>query len=241
MPKESERTHEPVFYEFSEYKAEILKSLLSEKEARFSYEEIISWFTNLKSMTDLQISKCNICELSDWRVDRFSISHRGNKYFEILGISSRIGGREIAEWCQPIIRQREAGIIGFIIRKIKNVYHLLVQAKIEPGNFDVLEMAPTVQCITGSYRNPEYSVKYLEYFLGKKTCTVLYDALQSEEGGRFFHEQNRNIVVLVDDEFPLEVDAHFIWMTFEQAKEFIKFNNYFNIEARGLLTCISPV
>ena len=70
---------------------------------------------------------------------------------------------------------------------------------------------------------------------------MIYDTLQSEEGGRFFHEQNRNIVVLVDDEFPLKVDEDFIWMTFQQAKEFIKFNNYFNIEARGLLTCISPV
>jgi oxidase EvaA len=241
MQKKLEIPPGPVFSAFSEYKDEILNSLLCEKEARFSYEEIISWFTNLKSMTDLQIDKCNICDLSDWEINPFSISHRENKYFEILGISSRIGSREVTEWCQPIIRQRETGIIGFIIRKINNVYHLLVQAKIEPGNFDVLEMAPTVQCITGSYRNPEYSVKYLEYFLGKKKCTVIYDTLQSEEGGRFFHEQNRNIVVLVDDAFPLNVDKDFIWMTFQQAKEFIKFNNYFNIEARGLLTCISPV
>ena len=241
MPISSRPPHKSLFFDFSEHKDEILKSLLSEKEARFSYEEIISWFTNLKSMTDLEIQKCNISDLTDWNVTPFSISHKENKYFEILGISSRIGGREIADWCQPIVRQRETGIIGFVVRKINNVYHLLVQAKIEPGNFDVLEMAPTVQCITGSYRNPEYSVKYLEYFLGKKSCTVLYDALQSEEGGRFFHEQNRNVVVLANESFPLEVDDHFIWMTFQQVKEFIKFNNYFNIEARGLLACISPV
>jgi len=241
MKKKSTPSRDSVFSPFSKYKDEILKSLLIEKKAQFSYEEIISWFTNLKSMTDLQIERCNISELSDWVVTPSSISHRENKYFEILGVSSRIGSREVTEWCQPIVRQRETGIIGFIIRKINTVYHLLVQAKIEPGNFDVLEMAPTVQCITGSYRNPEYSVKYLEYFLGKKKGTVIYDVLQSEEGGRFYHEQNRNIVVVVDDTFPLTVDKYFTWMTFQQAKEFIKFNNYFNIEARGLLTCISPV
>lgn len=241
MKNKSAPTNDKLFSLFSKHKNEILTSLLFEKKAQFSYEEIISWFTNLKSMTDLQIERCNINELSDWVITPSSISHKENKYFEVLGISSRIGSREVTEWCQPIIRQRETGIIGFIMRKINNVYHLLVQAKIEPGNFDVLEMAPTVQCITGSYRNPEHSVKYLEYFLGKKKRTVIYDVLQSEEGGRFFHEQNRNVVVVVDDSFPLEVDKYFTWMTFHQAKEFIKFNNYFNIEARGLLACISPV
>ena len=150
------------------------------------------------------------------------------------------GNREIARWCQPLFKQVEEGIVGFIIKRINGIYHLLVQAKLESGNFDTLEMAPTVQCITGSYKNAEYSVPYLDYFFDQKV-KVHYDTLQSEEGGRFYQEQNRYIVIEVDEAFPMQVHERYIWMTFQQAKEFIKFNNYFNIESRSLIACISPI
>lgn len=230
-----------LFSELPEHKKEILSSLLSEDQSLYSYEEIISWFTNLKFQADLIVSKCNINDLKDWQTGPYSISHRENRYFEIIALLSRIGNREVNEWTQPIIRQREQGIIGFIVKKINSIYHLLVQAKLETGNFDIFEMAPTVQCITGSYMNPEYLVDYLEYFLSSNKYDIIYDSIQSEEGGRFYHEQNRNIVILAEDSFSIDINERFIWMTFRQAKEFIKFNNYFNIEARSLISCISPI
>lgn len=227
--------------QFNELEEEILLSLLSSGGALNSYEEIISWFTNLKSNTDLVVEKCNLKDLTDWKITESRILHKDNKYFEVMALRSKIGNREVKGWTQPIIQQREHGIIGFIIKKIQGLYHLLVQAKIETGNFDIYEMAPTVQCITGSYTKPEYSVNYLDYFIKHHKCVVAYDTLQSEEGGRFYQEQNRNMIVIVDDSFPVEVHPRYIWMTFRQAKEFIKFNNYFNIEARSLLACISPI
>lgn len=226
---------------FNEVEQEILKSLLNNDASLFSYEEIISWFTNLKSNTDLIVEKCDIKDIIDWKVTTDSILHKNNRYFEVLALRSKIGNREVKEWTQPIIKQREHGIIGFIIKKINGVYHLLVQAKVETGNFDIYEMAPTVQCITGSYTQPEYSVNYLDFFTTRHNHRVVYDSLQSEEGGRFYQEQNRNVVIIVDDSFPVQTHSRYIWMTFRQAKEFIKFNNYFNIEARSLITCISPI
>jgi oxidase EvaA len=102
-------------------------------------------------------------------------------------------------------------------------------------------MAPTVQCITGSYTKPEYEIPYLEYFIQKGKGKIMHDSLQSEEGGRFFHEQNRYVVIEVEDEFSNDVKERYIWMTLGQVKDFIKFNNYFNIEARSLIACISPI
>ncbi len=229
------------FNPFNDVEEEILKSLLNNDASLYSYEEIISWFTNLKSNTDLIVEKCDIKNIGDWKITKSGIMHNENKYFEVLALLSRIGNREVKEWTQPIIKQREHGIIGFIIKKINGIYHLLVQAKVETGNFDIYEMAPTVQCITGSYTKPEYSVSYLDYFIGKHDHKIVYDSFQSEEGGRFYQEQNRNRVLIVDDSFPVKVHPRFIWMTFRQAKEFIKFNNYFNIEARSLIACITPI
>ena len=225
---------------FSDYQKDILKSLLSKENALYTFEDIISWFTNLKMYASLGVTKRELCDVVSWQIDNNAVKHVSGKYFEVLGVRCRVGNREIAEWYQPIIRQREEGIIGFITKKINGVLHLLVQAKMEAGNFDVLEMAPTVQCITGSYSNPEYSVEYLDFFLNK--CGIVhYDVLQSEEGGRFYQEQNQNIVIEIDENELLDLHPNFMWMTFGQAKQFIRFNNYFNIEARSLLACITPV
>lgn len=225
---------------YNELQSEILKSLLDKGNSLYSLEHIISWFTNLKMHTFLEVTYCDLKDIRSWTLDNTKISHNDQKYFEVLGVRCKIGNREISQWDQPIIRQREEGIIGFIIKRINGVYHLLVQAKLEPGNFDILEMAPTVQCITGSYKNPEYDVEYLEFFTGN-SYKILYNVIQSEEGGRFYHEQNKNMLVEVGEDFPIVKHPRFIWMTFSQAKEFIKFNNYFNIEARSLLACITPV
>ncbi len=229
-----------MFKEFSEFEKGILASLLHREGACNSFEDIISWFTNLKMYASLDVTQCNLEEVSSWRIGENSVTHASGKYFEVLGIQCKVGNREMSEWSQPIIKQREEGIIGFIVKKINGVLHLLVQAKMEAGNFDVLEMAPTVQCITGSYSKPEFSVEYLDYFLERRG-TVHFDVVQSEEGGRFYQEQNLNIVIEVGETDLQDIHPHFIWMTFKQAKEFIKFNNYFNIEARSLLACITPV
>ena len=49
---------------------------------------------------------------------------------------------------QPLVQPAQEGLVAFVIKKINNVYHFLVQAKLESGNFDILELAPTVQCLT---------------------------------------------------------------------------------------------
>lgn len=231
----------PLFHEISDWQIDILESLTCTSGALHTEEEIISWFTQLKTFTELDIQRCNIDELESWVVNEWQIEHIEGRFFKVIGVEVRVENREVTSWCQPLVEQRQEGIIGFVVKKIHGIYHLLVQAKLEAGNFDVLEMAPTVQCITGSYRNPDWAVPFLEYFTGGRTRRVLYDTRQSEEGGRFFHEQNRNVVVEVDEDFPLLVDHRYIWMTFRQVKEFIKFNNYFNIEARSLIACISLI
>ena len=116
-----------------------------------------------------------------------------------------------------------------------------MQAKLESGNFDVVELAPTVQCLTGNYRKGknEYTIPYLEQVLNAPKENIWYSSYQSEEGGRFFQEQNLNIIVEVGGEFPIEVDENYCWMTLNQMLSFVTYNNYLNIAARSLLSTIS--
>ncbi len=125
------------------------------------------------------------------------------------------------------------------------MYHFLVQAKLEPGNFDIIELAPTVQCLTGNYRKGknEYEVEFIDYVLNPEAnnATVKHSSFQSEEGGRFFEEQNKNMIIEVGDGFDVNVPDKYMWMTLHQIKTFIKFNNYLNIQSRSLLSTIKFV
>ena len=118
--------------------------------------------------------------------------------------------------------------------------HFIVQAKLECGNRDIIELAPTVQCLTGDYDAADSEpVPFLAYVLAAAKENILFDALQSEEGGRFYREQNRNVIVLADDTFPNQLPEQYIWMTLNQLTFFNRFNNYLNIQARNLISAIS--
>jgi len=116
----------------------------------------------------------------------------------------------------------------------------LIQAKLESGNFDVLEMAPTVQCLTGNYRQTaEGALPFLKTVLNVQNEDIIFDTLQSEEGGRFYQEQNRNLLIKVNDDFNESIPSDYCWMTLNQLHSFLKYNNYLNIQARSLISAIS--
>ena len=151
----------------------------------------------------------------------------------------KIDNREVTQWTQPLMEPAQEGLIVFIVKKFNDVYHFLVQAKVECGNLDILEIAPTVQCLTGNYRDTQKgTLPFLEYVLNVKPHQIKFDTFQSEEGGRFFQEQNRNLIIEAEDDFDKEVPENYIWMTLGQLKLFLKFNNYLNIQARSLISAI---
>lgn len=206
-----------------------------------SVGQIISWITALKFKYDLTVTPKSLLKLRNWNYDGNSIYHDDQKYFSVIGVDVQIGNREVIAWHQPMIKPAQEGILAFIIKKINGVYHFLVQAKVEAGNFDILELAPTVQCLTGNYRTGknEYSVPFINEVLDAKEENIWHKSYQSEEGGRFYHEQNLNIIVEADDQFPVEIPENYCWMTLDQLNNFMRFNNYLNIGARSLISLIS--
>jgi oxidase EvaA len=216
----------------------MLVSALDAERSLYSLDEIISWLTELKAKNDLFVERVSLKELGDWSLTDFGIRHNEDLYFDVRWVSVEIANREVSSWHQPIVAPHQEGLIAFIVKKVEGVYHFLVQAKIESGNFDIFEFAPTVQCITGSYKNSLEKIPFLKYVLNASPDQVRYSALQSEEGGRFYHEQNRNIIIEVGDDFPIEAPPNYKWMTLNQLLSFIKFNNYLNIQTRSLLAGI---
>lgn len=219
------------------------KDMILSSKTNHSYistRDCLSWLTGLKAKYDLHVNYCPINNMPGWKKTDYEIVRHDNKYFKIIGVNVTISNREVASWCQPLVQPMQQGLCAFIIKKINGVYHFLVQAKLECGNFDVMELAPTVQCLTGKvFEEGGPNAPFIEYVLNAKKEQIIFDTLQSEEGGRFYKEQNRNIIVEVGDDFSLELPERYTWMTLRQIYKFLRFNNYLNIQARSLISAIN--
>lgn len=228
--------------ERTEVEKAFLKSALTQEGAVHSIENIITFLTQLKSVFDLELSKVDLKRIEKWVYGDYSIHHETGKYFKVIAVDVEIGNREVVHWTQPMVEPTQEGLCAFVCKEIKGLLHFAVQAKLECGNHDIIEFAPTVQCLTGNYRQTkEGSLPFLDYVLNVPQQQVYFDALQSEEGGRFFREQNRNMIIIASDEIPDELPPNYIWMTLNQLYTFLKFNNYLNIQARSLIAAISFV
>lgn len=213
----------------------------TECEGLYKMNELLSWLTSLKSKYDLFVFNKPVKDLDEWELSLDELSRKDHKYFRVIGVNVSISNREVTSWCQPIVQPMQQGLCAFIIKKINNVYHFLIQAKLECGNFDVVELSPTVQCLTGDVFKSRIKPPFVDLVLNAPKEAILYDVLQSEEGGRFYQEQNRNIIVEVGNEFSVNVPQNYTWMTFKQIHDFLKFNNYLNIQARSLLASLKYI
>jgi oxidase EvaA len=220
-----------------EYK--VLKSMLEYNNAVNSLNSIINFVTKHKSKFNLTVDKIPLKELNDWNITDSTIEHIDEKFFKIIAVDVNINNREVLNWTQPMVKPAQEGLCAFVCKEINGLLHFAVQAKLECGNFDIIEFAPTVQCLTGNYRNSKSEeLPFLEYVLSADKTKIMFDTLQSEEGGRFYKEQNRNMIIFGGDEISNDLPDNYIWMTLNQLKSFIKYNNYLNIQARSLLAAL---
>jgi oxidase EvaA len=203
-----------------------------------SMDYLLRQISEYKFNCELDTSLIPLNEVQDWRQTPNEISHVDNKFFSVIGVRVSCSNREVPSWDQPIVRQVDPGIVGFIACEINGAIHFLVQLKMESGNMDLLELAPTVQCITGSYQQ-EKRPPFVSEFLESTRSEVIFDTMQSEEGGRFFHEENRNMLILSSKSSLINELPYYIWMSMKQLKLFLKFNNFLNVESRSLLAIIS--
>jgi len=227
-------------HELRPIKRAILKSALSHAGAKHSIEEVISFLIHLKSMYDLGVERIPLTNLSEWVFEEMVIRHRDDQYFRVIAVDVEIGNREVVKWSQPMVEPAREGLFAFVAKEIDGLLHFAVQAKLECGNHDIVEFAPTVQCLTGDHRQTASQASpFLDYVLSVRPEQILFDTMQSEEGGRFYREQNRNLLVLAGDEIPETLPPRYIWMTLNQLQTFLKFNNYLNIQARSLIAALS--
>jgi oxidase EvaA len=217
------------------------KSLLLSGQANhglYTMDYLLSWLSGVKARYDLNVRPYPLVKMTEWRISGNEIFHKDGKFFKVLGINVSIASREVASWSQPVIAPVQNYLCAFIIKKFNGIPHFLMQAKLECGNYDVMELAPSVQCLIGKDGNPNGYVPFLDYVRGVKQESVLYDTMQSEEGGRFYHDRNRYMLINAGEDLEAGLPENYVWMTLYQIYSFLRFNNFVNAEARSLLAVL---
>ena len=217
---------------------DIIQSWGETENAVNSTESLLQWIgeRNKKIKVNVQAAEMEPGEFWLFNPETGYIENTAQKFFSIRGIQFYKRGNFIAE--QPIIYQPEIGFLGIICKKINNVMHFLMQAKVEPGNVNCVQISPTIQATRSNFERVHggYCPAYLDYFENSEKYTVIFDQIQSEQGTRFYKKRNRNIMVRVDDD--IEERESFRWMTLGQIKQLMKIDNLVNMDTRTVLSCI---
>ncbi|WP_069814245.1 NDP-hexose 2,3-dehydratase family protein [Streptomyces sp. TP-A0874] len=198
---------------------------------------LLSWLTEARAERRLERSRIPLSQLDDWIVDHERISHRSGRYFSVIGVDVRAGNREVTSWSQPMLAPSSRGLIAFLTKKIRGTLHLLLRARTQAGTRDVVEIGPTVQCAPANHTGPEGegAPALLKEVLSAPPSRIRLDVVHSEEGGRFYHAENRYLVVEAAADFPAEVPGDFLWATVDQFLDLVELGNHVNVEARNLL------
>ncbi|MCX3062124.1 NDP-hexose 2,3-dehydratase family protein [Streptomyces beihaiensis] len=225
------------------FRESLVRSMSADQGSLHRTSEVLNWLTDLKSRHALIQHSVPLREVELWHVSADEISHETGKYFTVVAADVQAHNREVASWTQPLLAPVERGRAAMFVRQIDGVLHLLLRVRPEAGVLNVAEFGPTVQCQPGDFRDlpKEQHPPYLDQVLTAEAGRLRYDAVQSEEGGRFYHAENRYQIIEVGEEFELEEAPGCRWMTVHQVMRLLAHSNYLNIQARSLLAGLQTI
>ncbi|MFI0967669.1 NDP-hexose 2,3-dehydratase family protein [Streptomyces sp. NPDC021080] len=205
-----------------------------------SVEDFTTWFAHRAQANRFRVERISFADLESWSFhpQTGNLVHDTGRFFSVEGLHVTVGEDPFPEWQQPIINQPEVGILGILAKEFDGVLHFLMQAKMEPGNANLIQLSPTVQATRSNYTKVHKGadVKYLEYFTGTAGATVLADVLQSEHGAWFYRKFNRNVIVETTQDVVLHDD--FCWLTLGQIGELLRRDDVVNMDSRTVLACL---
>jgi dTDP-4-dehydro-6-deoxy-alpha-D-glucopyranose 2,3-dehydratase len=212
-------------------------------------DDVKTWFQHHRDHCPMSVADIPLAECRGWSLDPETgwIRHDRGDFFYVQGLRiSTSGMREVSSgWDQPMLTQvgYDGGILGLLRKRIDGVPMYLIEAKVEPGNYALVQMSPTIQATFANIRQAHggRAPHFADYFLnpGQHGCKVHFDQWLSEDGGRLTNKRNRGMLIEApaEQEIPLPNDA-FRWLSLWQIKECLHENAWVNPHIRGILAHI---
>jgi len=199
---------------------------------------IINYLNNYKKKKFFIVKKKSISSLDKWIYNKNYIYHISKKFFQINGFQIKSNFYKKKSWDQPLIVQKELGILGIIKIKKNNEYKYLLQVKMEPGNINKCQLSPTVQATRSNFTKVHAgkNIPYIEFFFNNKKIKKKFKIKQTEQGLRYYNKKNYNIL-LEDTKKIIKKLPNFYWVNKKELQYLISRNNIINMDTLSVFSC----
>lgn len=196
---------------------------------------ILAWKDSVKQAAHFYVEPISLARSTAWSLRDGVIGHVSHRFFTVIGAQWKTADGQ--SFNQPFFEQSEIGTLGFLMRKQEDQLEALVQAKVEPGNVGVVQLAPTCQATSSNAHQVHGGTKppFIEAFT-VSTATIMCDVLQSEQGTRFYGKRNRNVCLLTQEAVEFSPETH-QWVSLPELFDLLREDFMVNTDARSVLVC----
>lgn len=222
-------------YEMFSDKA-LFRSMFNDEKTDFS--RVYRYINDYKMLHSRENEIVPLTELKNWNFTDEGIVHKTGYPFKVIFCDIEIEGREVTHWSQPLFEATGMATFGMISADFDGITKFLVHAKPEAGCFDGIELAPTVQLEAAAPESEYCPMDKLFFELLNSGAEIKNNVILSEEGGRFYHEQNKNIIIKVMPEQIRALSEGYFWLDYKTLNQMVQYNNVLNIQLRNLLSLL---
>lgn len=175
--------------------------------------------------------------LTDWAVteDRITTASK-DAAFEVRQYKITAEGREVSSWDQPLVVSRGYGKVVLLGQEREGQLRFLVRFSKEIGLMGGVELGPS--SVTGPGEEP-VALCPIAKALACADTQLLARTRQSDEGGRFYQDENEYIVAIAPSYLDLE-DMEGFWVTLRGLKTLIDNSGLTTIELRCAVSFLLP-
>ena len=208
---------------------------LDEGIAAASVRPLARWLSAQRMIRTLETRRVPLPDLAGWHRTREALIRSDGTGYEVVAMHVVASGREVDGWCQPMVRPVGVGLIGLAVAHRGEQLEVLMQARPEPGLVDGVELGPTVQVAGGDAPQTRAEADLMAHLLDRPEAEVFFDAVLSDEGGRFLHSRNRHLVVGIDAG---EAPDGYRWCRLGELVSLLIHSHQVNMQARSALLCL---
>ena len=173
-----------------------------------------------KGLTNYRIIPIN--DLVNWQFGQTGVEATQGQGVDAPVYHVTCTNREVNSWYQPLFRTGGQGLVVLLVRQASRGLEYLLSIHPEWGINGQLAVHPSFVWY-GEERNPDNDPDF-------KEISILADTIQSEEGGRFYKDENRYRVLEVGPDYAPNEHQH--WVNAATLKAVLKSSGRPSIQLR---------
>ncbi len=177
-----------------------------------------------------RLERVSLNASDDWAIRSGALSHRTGGFFDVMGLEGDSGEEYL------LMYQPQSALTGLALCRIKGKMHVLLQARIEPGNTGIGQWGPTIQSTPANFLalhggNPTPALELFYTF--SRSALPVGTSVQLDLGERYFQKSKWHNYVLLDE--PIPTPGHMAWVSWDTIRKTLERDHCLNADLRSLL------